>query len=539
MSPCSGKNVLCVGAANSLASFYQKCHRTSPDFDACWKPIGAARPHFRKPTGLFANIYPDKCYATLFSSSGVTEDGRQGPQVHAPSMLLGDYSQFGYSPGDENNIGSCDPRDTLAAMQGSSMATPVVAGYVAFVADAIGGPNRVCYVHGASEESRDCVFRTAPAGSAAFREPGPVPSSLIRAVMLVTTTPHLGIVGVSSHYSSLDGAYELYHYLHSQNTPVPEHGYGCTNPRDAISSPTIPMYLHTESAQRSFYETETILSNVKKHLYCFDAVDIGVARVALVWNDYPGFLGETTALVHDLALSAVYESLHGVSLFGGVNADVLNNHEVIDVSIQSGAYGQLRIAVQANHLNAIALEMQPLMYSLVVHGPVESVECPENCPKGTLVQCDDGIGIGQSLCAEDWSAQHPCIAYTQCYQSADGVRKWPFKSSGGPHFDTCRTIPCDPLKKHRCVYGSQESCSGVYGCCCSESEYLLCKYSENLRMYFYSAPLLAPAYTGSLIENICIAHSFPPVRRSGGSRPPPYSIAAVMCALVYGLGKVR
>jgi hypothetical protein len=526
LSPCTGKNVLCVGAAHSQMSFYQKCHVDSKDYDVCWKPHHTNRPKFRTPDGTtYGNVVPNKCYSMSFSSRGTTADGRQGVQVYTSSMLLGDYSATSKRHDDPTNVGSCDETDTSTAMQGSSMSTPVVSGYVSLLSDSIAGPNRVCASmqypgQGTLVDPMDCVLRMGSLEGVVLRpahtieSPNPTPSSLLRAVIILTTTPITGVVGRGQFYDNVDRNTKLYHYLHA-NTAAPEqYGFGCSNIYDFSNGHPLPMFLFPESPQREFKvrssrffplrlkscslpahfpdracaqtQALSLHTSNRVHLQCF-GVDTAYgdpvkAAVALVWNDYPAFGSEHSDLVHDLALSVTVSTPGATNVYGGVNADVRNNQEVLQVPLPAAQAVDVLVFVQPTHLNEVGLTVKQLRYSLAVHGPLSLKNCPDACPVGLQVKCGDSFGIGSSSCNPDWTPTLPCTQYTQCYGG-----KWPTARTVGGALSKCEDKTCDPCSSHKCI-NDADACTGIFSCCCSSGYKPKCTRESN--GYRYVAPML-------------------------------------------------
>ncbi|MCP4757931.1 MAG: S8 family serine peptidase [Planctomycetes bacterium] len=95
-------------------------------YDTCGYDYGTiGQPATAKNVISVGAVYSDSNVVTIFSSWGPTDDGRIKPDIVAPGSQLSD--DFG--------ITSCGEQSTYATMSGTSMATPIVSGTLALLAE--------------------------------------------------------------------------------------------------------------------------------------------------------------------------------------------------------------------------------------------------------------------------------------------------------------------------------------------------------------------------------------------------------------------
>ena len=132
-NPSNARNVLTVGALAAGRSFFESGGLPTGCSvgDACsqghqvyWKSMPGAP--FTTPSDGYWGSWTAPAAVAYFSSEGPTLTGGRGADVAAPGMyVLSDHSNAGRS-GD-----ACAAEERLTSMQGTSMATPLVAGVAA------------------------------------------------------------------------------------------------------------------------------------------------------------------------------------------------------------------------------------------------------------------------------------------------------------------------------------------------------------------------------------------------------------------------
>ncbi|NOZ92060.1 MAG: S8 family serine peptidase [Dictyoglomi bacterium] len=234
--------------------------------------VGAAE-NYRPDKGSYADNPND---IALFSSRGWTSDGRIKPDVVAPgTWILSTRSSL--AP-DDHFWGNYN--QYYAYMGGTSMATPITAGFTAIVRQWL-------------QKAKN------------YDDPS---SSLIKALLIATARP-LGDAIVSADY-----------------------GWGEVDMNNIMNGSLI---LLDEAQTKS-------LSTGDSWTYTFDVNDTSKpVKVVLVWRDYPGSPQASSYLVNDLDLTVTTPS--GSSYYGNhmlySSADRKNNVEVVYISSpQKGTY---------------------------------------------------------------------------------------------------------------------------------------------------------------------------------------------------------
>ncbi len=234
--------------------------------------VGAAE-NYRPDKGSYADSVNDMA---LFSSRGWTSDGRIKPDVVAPgTWILSTRSSL--AP-DDHFWGNYN--QYYAYMGGTSMATPITAGFTA-------------------------VVRQWLQQAKGYNNPS---SSLVKALLIATARP-LGNAVVSADY-----------------------GWGEVNMDNIMNGSLI---LLDESQTRA-------LSTGDSWTYTFNVSDTSKpVKVVLVWRDYPGSPQASAYLVNDLDLTVTTPS--GSSYYGNhmiySSPDRKNNVEVVYISSpQQGTY---------------------------------------------------------------------------------------------------------------------------------------------------------------------------------------------------------
>eukprot|EP00762_Andalucia_godoyi_P003265 ANDGO_06644.mRNA.1 Serine protease/ABC transporter B family protein tagD len=289
-----------------------------------------------------------------FSSTGPTVDGRIKPDVVAPGYLIASSRSYPGSlasapdvcgtSGLYQSFASIKPH--LYATQGTSMATPLVAGYSALIREWL----RNYYPNAAGNRT----------GATPIAIP---PASLLKALIVQSATPMDGI------YCSflLDSSCFLDAPL--ENGHPYEQGFGRVDLRTIIPLPSAAANSTNSTSSLSGHtrvlaQEDTVLSagNASRS---FSVAVNGAStclRATLVWTDPTPSVSASDVLVNDLDL--IVSSGNGTSIrgnsqyFGGDAPDSVNNVE--KVSIKTATAGTYTIVVNASRVVA------PQSFSLVV-----------------------------------------------------------------------------------------------------------------------------------------------------------------------------
>eukprot|EP00752_Nemacystus_decipiens_P002900 g2698.t1 len=253
LSPAQGKNVVAVGASESAG---------------------------------VSGKDPDT--VSFFSSKGPTIDGRIKPDIVAP--------------GDPNWSAYADPTGEtceFGIQQGTSMATPVVAGNAAMARQ---------------------YFREGWYNGARNLTQGFDPSAALLKAVLINSATAMSFVGVNPESSTLD--------VTLADPPDIHQGFGRVTMVNALNiNATVGLFFEDWVEIR---EGETLEYEVS--LYEDADLDKDL-RITLVWTDPPASVGSTSALIHDLDLVVIAQST-GTEYYpnGGDGADSVNNVERVVIT---------------------------------------------------------------------------------------------------------------------------------------------------------------------------------------------------------------
>ncbi|KAH9142857.1 hypothetical protein AeRB84_013097, partial [Aphanomyces euteiches] len=190
-----------------------------------------------------------------FSSQGPTSDGRIKPDVVAPGQVI--YSAKSEIP--NSKIKTSD----LCAMQGTSQATPVVAGFVTLL----------------YEWLRDgWWYNGRPDASRGMKE---IPAALLKALVIHSSR---GLARQLAKGSTKSSCSSVQHHARRLAYPDFSQGYGLPN-MDNIAvigdgSPKVEFYPNASSAP--------VVKHGQVHEYAFTLQPHETFRATLVWSDPPG-----------------------------------------------------------------------------------------------------------------------------------------------------------------------------------------------------------------------------------------------------------
>eukprot|EP00762_Andalucia_godoyi_P006875 ANDGO_08297.mRNA.1 Serine protease/ABC transporter B family protein tagD len=262
-----------------------------------------------------------------FSSTGATPDGRIKPDVVAPGYLIASSRSYSGSlaasddvcgvSGSYQSFASIKPH--LYATQGTSMATPLVAGYSALIRQYLRNhyPNAAGVTSGATPISMP-------------------PASLLKAMIVQSATPMNGIYCANNDASGCSSPTSL-----NYGSPFKQ-GFGLVDLRAVI-----PL---TSTSTASAYSTKVFAyedgSNgviatsgaVKQYTYTISSTQC--LRATLVWTDPLSSTSSSVVLVNDLDLKVTFgtDSFLGNAQYFG-SADRVNNVErVIWQNAKAGTY---------------------------------------------------------------------------------------------------------------------------------------------------------------------------------------------------------
>ena len=301
-------------------------------------------------------------------------------------------------------------------MQGTSMATPMLAGALARLADMLRGDNRICDVSGVESVADTCIlsFGAAVPAAADRISTGTVSSSLLRALASVLTVPPYRVAGVSSN------AGYLFHYAYADSPEIRTHGDGCLDAAEAATHLAKVVSIDA-SASREF-DNAGGLASFGEQAATFrvtgTAPTAGKVVLVLTWTDYPAFPGlcRPSCLINDLALSAVVlqddPNVAAVRMFGGAALNVLDNIESLSVDV-SGTF-ELFLQVFPVSLNPVSLLTNSQRFSVAARmDGAESLQVTAVafCANAELRRyCEDSVGVGDRACGASSSA---CTSYVQ------------------------------------------------------------------------------------------------------------------------------
>lgn len=314
------------------------------------------------PVSMVSNL-KDETFLSEFSSRGPTVDGRLKPDVVAPGQPI-------ISSRSDGNVRSFQCRDddnTLAAMTGTSMATPVAAGSAALV--------RQYFVDGAypalsalrgGQDKRD------------FRSPL---AALVKAVVIHSGVALVGQVstrGVTVNVTAPPSLFQGHGRIQLDTVLVfDQDGDGRAD----------------DNVTRGLWVNEGVASTVKQtDLYCFQATAGSGVKATLAWMDPPAAISALFALVNDLDLAVIDTARVSVGNAIPGAEDMLDNVNNVEVARVSSSSGKFVVRVATNKL-----PKGPQPYGLVVTA--------EGLQQLELAECE-----GAQLCLHNCSGHGRCEA---------------------------------------------------------------------------------------------------------------------------------
>lgn len=445
-SPATAKNVISVGALVATDTFFRQAYGapSNPRFSWYWK--SASPPFFehpdttmqKEPTNTFYTRSTEHCRPVMpFSSRGPTADHRAKPDMAA----IGSFSVSDHSTGLANGeSGSCAPESVHNSMQGTSMATPTVAGVAArasqllqiisFVTNNEGCAQDIPCVWSydmfsaiANDTAQDIVAHTNPK----------VDASLVRALLASATTSCQALSQYSVYYDTSQ-------YKAVRRPYFVEGGTAGTRAAEAtgMGELLLGQNIPTETSQFVFrgesesrYFELTALANSKtvlgarlasqswsgaQHTLCFRAlVDKPIVSAVLAWNDYPSTPSCSTCLITDLSVMI----LESAGQFGGTANDIQNNLERLKVKLKVSTGEFFKVSVRGADVSSLSGKQR---YSLAVHADAElitdksvSPHCKECAFETESVPCIDGNGVGERTCVGSPEGHDECDMYVSCF----------------------------------------------------------------------------------------------------------------------------
>lgn len=439
-SPSTAKNVLSVGAVLATRNFFTAAASDSPYYTHFWKGSDSVRVESPSITGTVGTVYDvgrewsgAAREVMTWSSRGPSADGRRKPDVAA----VGSYAVSDHATGQlHTTLGSLMDQDGSNSMQGTSMATPVLAGAIAVIADVL---DSCSTMYGCVLNLSTVGNMAANGGYGALTRTGTPASSLLRAFVGAAAQPAVAQASYVSVWRNGHYVRRPYRSTDPQSLAQAQAASGLgevTLGRALLPTPQQPLlhtYAYGETSQRQFLPLsasqamstqglDTTLATVmwagdtNHNARCYRALADNVRVTAvLAWRDYPSQPNCNPCLETDLALS-----MHSLQTsVGGATADTMNNLEMQQLTLANTG-DIVKVFVFATRV-FYALTAQ--RYSLVVTGNVQRVTDSASCNACSLgnerVPCVSSAGYGDNQCGSNQSQTNSCQRYAACYAVAD------------------------------------------------------------------------------------------------------------------------
>jgi len=335
---------LILFAAGNDGEYGEATTITSPSQSKNAMTIGASETG-RFPTSPDMNTNPS--YVASFSSSGPTSDGRIKPDVVAPGYHIVSASAVGYS--------SSSPTCEVYSTQGTSMATPGVAGAAALVRDYLTSSVFSDHALAVSDDIDWTCLPGYQSCETGLSLDGGAVSSLVKAMLIHGTA---AMTYWDAEDSSGNG------YLEALSGPPDFYqGFGRIDLSGSIySSDSIP-----SAGGLSLWVTDDgSISSSTTVSYTFHLISTAEPlKATLVWCDPPNSVGASSQLLHDLDLTITDDTTSTTYYSNGNsgNSDEDNNVEKVWISSPS-SIGDYTITVTSSVLT----ESSTQAYALVISG---------------------------------------------------------------------------------------------------------------------------------------------------------------------------
>ncbi|EFA81025.1 ABC transporter B family protein [Heterostelium album PN500] len=333
-----------------------------------------------------------------FSSKGPTHDSRVKPDIVAPGQFIISSMSNG-----QNNTNQCGATgalstDSLLALEGTSMATPHVAGAATLLRQYLvegyfpyGTPNTSNSINPSASLLKAILINSASQLNGTMVTPdnkiSPIP----------VNPPFPG-----ASYVSGWGAIKLGNFFNFQSNGAP-----------AAANPTqffIGGFDNSNPENPVFKEQLFVQNNTYNASYCIRYSDnsgvpnSGSIKATLVWSDMPAFQGAVYDLVNDLDLEMILDSTYTLgnqqpSSTGGPSPpDRRNNVEQIQAPATDGVTYKFTVLS-----TTLISKEQP--YSIVISGTGPgkfqwAEQCPE-CGSTDMIVCLVPNGVGQKKCQKN------------------------------------------------------------------------------------------------------------------------------------------
>lgn len=394
-NPSNGLNVVTVGALASGYSFFDNgglhssCGSTT---DSCatgyrtyWKSAGTP---WTKPSDGSWGSWNHPRPAAWFSSEGPTLSGGRGADVAAPGMLvMSDFSNKDRAPGT-----ACDATEQFDSLQGTSMATPLVAGVAARIYELFGRvlaqPSNNCTVGCVIDESVRSTAESATGGSLAT-----VSGTLLRAALALCGGGTSSSVAYPTIYS---GRKRLYVFQGACDTAARRGGFGQLDPGRLLGQYSGSHWVAVTN--RQFTAVTTLATVPTGHQLCFRATGPAAINSSVAWND-PGNIDGTPQHTFVLTVSAQGQTALTSS---GSTADTLQR---VDWQLASAPAGFVDVSVSARLIDTPSPEFGPVKYSILAHVQGATLlsaasDFCSSCHAQPMV-CADSTGSGMRFCGGD------------------------------------------------------------------------------------------------------------------------------------------